>query len=101
MPTTPQATRLRQRAATLRALARRIESLSVLELHRKAGADTWVGPSPYVCAEMLRAHRERLLAAADDLWATASRFEREADEIDAAALADPLAGPLPDAARVG
>lgn len=101
MPTTPQATRLRQRAATLRALARRIESLAVLDLHRQAGADTWVGPSPYMCAEMLRAHRGRLLAAADDLWATASRFEREAEEIDAAALAESLAGPLPDAARVG
>lgn len=101
MSTTPQAIRLRQRAATLRTLARRIESLTVLDLHRVAGADTWVGPSPCTRAEMLRAHRGRLLAAADDLWATASRFEREADELDAAALAESLSGSPPSPVRVG
>lgn len=94
MSTTPQAIRLRQRAATLRALARRIESLTVLDLHREAGPDTWVGPSPHTCAETLRAHRGRLLAAVDDLRATSSRFERQADELDAAALAAPPSGPV-------
>lgn len=89
MPPTSDATRLRQRAVTLRTLARRIGSLHVLDLYRMAGAETWVGPSPQHCADVLRARRSALLAAADDLVGTAARLERQAAALEAATLPDP------------
>lgn len=87
MPSSPEASRLRERAATLRRLARRIDGLRLLELHRDVGPDTWVGPTPQHCAHLVEVHRVRLLAAADELYASAARFERQADQFDAAARA--------------
>lgn len=83
--TTTDAARLRLRAAGLRALARRLTSLRVLDLHRLAGVDTWVGPSPEHCADAMRLRRTQLLDAADELVADARRLERRAAELEAAA----------------
>lgn len=75
------AVHLRQRAAALFFLARRMEQLEVLTLHRSASADTWVGPSQAHCETSLRGHRSALLRHAAELAATARRMERVADQL--------------------
>lgn len=89
MPSSPEPEALRRRAAVLRALARRIGSLRVLDLHRAAGPDTWVGPSAQHCLDELIAQRARLLDAADRLRVTAARFERAAADLEARSTALP------------
>ncbi len=64
-----------ERAACLRRLAREIEGLLVLDLHRRAGPDTWVGPAAQQCLDELILHRRVILFAADNLRAAASRLE--------------------------
>lgn len=83
MSTTPAAQHLRQRALVLHGLAGRIEHLAVLTVHIEAGADTWVGPSPQLCADDLRLRSMQLQAEADQLRREARRFDRIADEMDA------------------
>jgi hypothetical protein len=86
MSTTDAATRLRQRAAALRGFASGIAANPALDLWRRAGADTWVGPTPEACLADLQRIRADLLAAVDDLQRTASQFEQQADVL--AALSD-------------
>jgi len=64
-----------ERAATLRRLAREMEALRVLDVHRRAGPDTWVGPTAQCCLDELLLHRRAILAAADSLRAAARRLE--------------------------
>ncbi len=66
------------RAAHLRSLARTLQSLRVLELHRRAGPDAWVGPVAQQCLDQMVLHRRLILAAADGLLATARRLEQGA-----------------------
>lgn len=89
MTTTPAATRLRQRAAELAALASRLQRLQILDLHRFADAETWVGPSPQACVDDLRQRRSVILQRADDLLVESRRFNRTADEMDARAASLP------------
>ena len=64
-----------ERAARLRRLAREIESLRLLDLHRRAGTDTWVGPAAQHCLDELLLQRRVILAAANSLRLAARRLE--------------------------
>lgn len=75
------ALRLRERAHSLRSLARRLEVLQVMVLHRAAGIDVWVGPSQEHCELALRSHRAQVLVAVRSLQLTARRMDRAADEL--------------------
>jgi hypothetical protein len=76
----------RRRAAHLRSLSRQLTTTSSMSLHLHAGADTWYGPRAEACvAELCRAQHD-VRDAADDLIGQAIRFERFADDLDAAAL---------------
>lgn len=77
------AAQLRSRATQLRALARRLTTLRVLDCYRSAGTDTWVGPSPQLCDDALRRIPLTLRAKADSLSSEARRLDRVADEIEA------------------
>ncbi len=76
------AAELRARARSLRDLRRRVEASPALDLHRRAGPDTWRGPSSRACADDLAVLRARLLAAADHLAAEARRLDRLASELE-------------------
>jgi hypothetical protein len=82
---TSSTVQLRSRAAGLRALARRLHALQLLDCYRSAGADTWVGPSPQRCDDALRAIPATLRAHADALATEARRLDRVAAEIEARA----------------
>jgi len=82
MANTP-ADQLRTRATTLRAFATQLRGLDALDLVRRAGADTWLGPSAEQCrAELLGARRE-LQRAGDEVLIAAHRLERRAADLDA------------------
>jgi hypothetical protein len=76
---------LHHRAATLRALAAAIERTPATSLDQLAGDETWRGPRPLLCHNVLVANLAQLHAAADDLRANAWRLERQARDLDAAA----------------
>ena len=84
------ATQLRSRASGLRLLARRLHTLLVIDCHRSAGADTWVGPSPQRCDDALRGFPTALRAHADSLLIEARRLDHIASEMEARAT---LTGP--------
>jgi hypothetical protein len=83
MSTTDAAATLRRRAADLRAFAHLITTTSALDLGRRAGTDTWIGPTPDACRTDLQRLRRDLLAAGADLRTTARRFEQKAAELEA------------------
>ncbi len=89
MPTSADATRLRRRAGTLDTVAWRLQRVYALDLHRFAGPDTWVGPSPQACLDDLRQRRTAIMQQVDALRAESRRFTRIADELDARAAALP------------
>lgn len=76
---------LHHRAATLRALAATIERTPATSLERFAGDETWRGPRPLLCRNVLVANLAQLHGAADDLRGHAWRLERQARDLDAAA----------------
>ena len=76
---------LRNRAASLRSLAQRLNALRVLDCYRSAGTDTWVGPSPQRCDDALRRAPITLRAEARSLSEEARRLDRIADEVQARA----------------
>ena len=82
MPLPIDATELRRRAAALRGLARVIEELPLAELRRRAGPDTWVGPTADRCTAEMVALGRRCSGAADDLVRRARVLDRQADEVD-------------------
>lgn len=85
MPTSPTATRLRQRAVALDTVAWRLGQVYAVDLYRLAGPDTWVGPSPQACVDDLLQRRAAILQQIDVLRAESRRFTRTADEMDARA----------------
>ena len=74
---------LHSRATNLRSLAQRLNRLRVLDCYRSAGTETWVGPSPQRCDDVLRRIPITLRAEADSLSIEARRLDRVADEIEA------------------
>ena len=72
------AAELQQRALYLRRLAHRIEQLDATVLYRRAGADTWIGPTAQRCLDELLNARSLLLQAADASRTTARQLELQA-----------------------
>jgi hypothetical protein len=78
----PTVQHLRHRAITLRATARAIQHLDVLDLAAHASTDVWVGPSQQHWHDALRAHRGQLLRASRELLDGARRLDRRADDLE-------------------
>ena len=74
----PSAAELQQRAINLRHLAHRIEQLDATVLYRRAGTDTWIGPTAQRCIGELMTARTLLLQAADASRVTARKLELRA-----------------------
>jgi len=86
MPAGPNISQLlRDRAASIRALAARLDRAAVLDLYRRAGSDVWIGPTPARCATELDAARRALLQTVGQLRSAAVALDRRADQ---AALAE-------------
>ena len=81
-PHHPYASVLRQRAATLRDLARSIERSIVMTLDELAGDQTWSTPRARLCEAMLARNLHQLHRAADDLRDTAFRMHTRAGELE-------------------
>lgn len=81
------ASALRQRAHSLRLHADRIERTPAMSLERFATVDTWRGPRPNHCLQLLHAAQHRMHGAAEELRLHAWRFDRRADDLEAAARA--------------
>lgn len=77
MPPTPIAPDPAQRAAELRRLAHRLQTLSVHQLPRLAGDDTWAGVAPRQCQHELSWHARAMALEAERLLATARRLEHD------------------------
>lgn len=76
----------RQRASRLRNLAHQMTSTSAMSVHNHAGASTWHGPRADACLHALTSAQHGIYRATDDLLDTSWRFDRIADELEAAAL---------------
>ena len=83
-----QAAVLRCRASQLRTLATQMTTTPAMSLGSHAGVDTWFGPRPDACTTDLGRAQATVRTAADELRTQAFRFERHADELDAAAIAE-------------
>ncbi len=84
----PDATVLRQRAARLRRSAAAIDDSEWWILRRRAGTDTWEGPTARAFLDELIAAEFELAAAYDGLLISAAQLERAALAAEAAALAE-------------
>jgi len=70
---------LRARAATIRSVAKTLDAAKLLDLHRRAGADVWLGPTPTLCHDNLVQMRSLITGAASDLRTAARNLELRAD----------------------
>jgi hypothetical protein len=77
-------TQLTERAAALRRAAAAIDDCDALVLYRRAGTDTWIGPTPQTCHDELVAARTTLIGASASLRAAAIRLEKQAIQLTAA-----------------
>ena len=90
MPPAPvTADQLRQRATALRRLGSRLDGAAVLDLHRRATEETWMGPTPIHCREDLLTIRRQVLGAADDVRSRAAALDRLAQQLDASGRVGP------------
>ena len=80
--THPQASVLRQRAATLRDLAGSIERSIVMTLEELAVDVSWSSPRTRLCEAMLARNLHQLHRAADELRDTAFRMNARAGELE-------------------
>ena len=80
--THPQASVLRQRAATLRELAGSIERSIVMTLEELAADVSWSSPRTRLCEAMLARNLHQLHRAADELRDTAFRMNARAGELE-------------------
>jgi hypothetical protein len=86
---------LRERARTLRRLAGTIDAADAAMLYRRAGVDTWIGPTPQHCVDDLLIWRNLLFQAADALRSGAYRLELRATQVGLGMpRADPPVGEL-------
>lgn len=76
----------RRRAAHLRTLAYQMQHTPSMTLQSYATVDTWHGPCAQQCNESLATAQRAVHLAIDDLGDRAWRFDRTADELEAAAI---------------
>lgn len=76
----------RGRAAHLRSLAHQMQHTPSMTLQTHATVDTWHGPRAHECNERLAAAQRAMHLAIDDLGDRAWRFDRHADDLEAAAI---------------
>ncbi len=81
-----QAAHYRRRAAHLRSLAHQMTHTPSMTLQTHATVETWHGPCADACANDLATAQRALHLAIDDLGDRAWRFDRNADELEAAAV---------------
>ena len=79
--TSPAAEQLRGRARALRVLAQAIDDCGAITLYRRAGIDTWIGPTPQRCLDDLMLARKQLQRSADDLRDAAHRLDARAGQM--------------------
>lgn len=84
------ATVLRQRAARLRRSASLLDDSEWWSLRRRAGAETWQGPTATAFLDALATAESELAAAHDELVTAAAWLDRLAERADAEALAAAL-----------
>ncbi|MEP7201349.1 MAG: hypothetical protein ABI894_02010 [Ilumatobacteraceae bacterium] len=77
----PPVEQMRATAGRLRALAATIGTSRALTVYRRAGTDTWIGPTPQRCDDALLAVRRQLQSAQQATTDTARRLERQADTL--------------------
>jgi hypothetical protein len=75
------AAQLLERAHRLRTLATAIDNSRALTVHALAAPDTWVGPTPQLCYDLLFRSRQRLMEQRDQLRHQAAAFDRRATEL--------------------
>lgn len=80
------AAHFRNRAAHLRTLAHQMLHTPSMTLQSHATVDTWHGPCAQECAENLATAQRAVHLAIDDLGDRAWRFDRHADDLEAAAI---------------
>lgn len=81
-----QAALYRRRAAHLRTLAYQMQHTPSMNLQTHATADTWHGPCAQECNQSLATAQRAVHLAIDDLGNRSWRFDRDADELEAAAI---------------
>jgi len=81
-----QAAHYRRRAAHLRTLAYQMGHTPSMSLQTHATVDTWTGPCAHECTENLATAQRAVHLAIDDLGDQAWRFDRHADDLEAAAV---------------
>ena len=81
-----QAAHYRRRAAHLRTLAYHMQHTPSMSLQTHATVDTWHGPCAQECNENLATAQRAVHLAIDDLGGRAWRFDRLADDLEAAAI---------------
>lgn len=81
-----QAAHYRRRAAHLRTLAYQMGHTPSMTLQTHATVDTWTGPCAQECTQNLETAQRAVHLAIDDLGDRAWRFDRHADDLEAAAL---------------
>ena len=81
-----QAAQYRRRAAHLRTLAYQMQHTPSMTLQTHATVDTWHGPCAEECTQSLASAQRAMHLAIDDLGGRAWRFDRYADELEAAAI---------------
>ena len=81
-----QAAHYRRRAAHLRTLAYQMQHTPSMTLQTHATVDTWHGPCAQECNQNLASAQRAVHLAIDDLGDRAWRFDRDADELEAAAI---------------
>ncbi|CAB4893032.1 unannotated protein [freshwater metagenome] len=74
---------LRGRAHQLRRTAGAIDDSGADGLYRRAGVDTWMGPTAARCLDELTTARRQLHEAAEALRRTARQLDQRADQADA------------------
>lgn len=82
-----QSTALRQRAHRLRRFAEQIECTPAMSLERHATVDTWRGPRPEECLQLLHQAQHRIHETAEELRRHAWLLDQQADELELAAAA--------------
>ena len=81
MPESATPQDLRARAVAIRSVAKVLDSAQVLDLHRRAGPDVWLGPTPTECLDSLVRMRTVITGAATDLRAAAHNLESRAEQL--------------------